>query len=566
MKNVLLIVLLSFTLSYAQTHPAGGGTSANPYIISTLDELKWVQANTDEWDKYYEQTANIDISSITSWGRIGHQVISFTGTYDGKNHVVSGMTINVGNYAYYGFFGVVENGTIKNLGVTGVSVTTGNNVVGGLIGECRDATVTNCYSTGSITSNSFVGGLIGRTLLNHPCTISECYSECNVTSTSSSTVQVGGFVGYLYKNDQIEKSYATGNVSASSATNTSSVGGFAGYNKGVVSECYSKGNVEGNGRNGGFVGTTYYGDAHISNCYSLGNVTLLSGTLNRTGGFVGFYGGGQKMENCYSVGHVTSSARTNEGFAGSGSGSNANATNCFFDTETSGQLTDDPATGKTTAEMKTAATFTGAGWDFTLVWQIIGTNYPDLINNTNGALPVELTSFTATAVSEGVLLNWETATEVNNYGFEVEASNDGETFNKVGFVAGHGNSNSPKSYSYLASVAVSYRLKQIDTDGSFEYSAVVSVSGTLSKTELSQNYPNPFNPTTEISFSIAKAGNTELSIYNILGQKVTTLVSKELNAGSHKYQFDASNLTSGIYFYKLQSGDFTSIKKMMLLK
>ena len=83
---------------------------------------------------------------------------------------------------------------------------------------------------------------------------------------------------------------------------------------------------------------------------------------------------------------------------------------------------------------------------------------------------------------------------------------------------------------------------------------------------LSQNYPNPFNPTTEINFSIPASGNTTLAIYNVLGQKVATLVSKELTAGSYKYQFDASNLTSGIYFYKLQSNEYSQVRKMMLLK
>ncbi len=201
-----------------------------------------------------------------------------------------------------------------------------------------------------------------------------------------------------------------------------------------------------------------------------------------------------------------------------------------------------------------------------------------IIDPVNG-LPVELTSFTAKPQNGVVELLWETATEVNNYGFEIERSfshSGGNTsakmvWNKVGFVEGHGNSNSVKEYSFIDTTIAdgyrSYRLKQIDNDGGFKYSDIVIVNANkLLKTELFQNYPNPFNPTTEISFSIRVKGITSLEVYNILGQKVATIVNKELNAGSHKYQFDASRLTSGIYFYKLQSTSYSNIKKMLLIK
>ena len=182
------------------------------------------------------------------------------------------------------------------------------------------------------------------------------------------------------------------------------------------------------------------------------------------------------------------------------------------------------------------------------------------------ALPVELTSFTATSVDGGVVLNWTTATEVNNYGFEVEAEVAGNWTN-VGFVEGHGNSNSPKDYSFFTSSnATSFRLKQVDTDGEFEYSDVVTVSGALAKTELLQNHPNPFNPSTQISFVLAKAGMVNVSVYNALGQKVTELVNGNMTAGTHNVQFNASNLSSGFYFYRLEAADYTQTMKMLLIK
>ena len=188
-------------------------------------------------------------------------------------------------------------------------------------------------------------------------------------------------------------------------------------------------------------------------------------------------------------------------------------------------------------------------------------------------LPVELTSFSANRINNGVLLNWTTATEVNNYGFDVEAEVAGNWTN-VGFVEGHGNSNSPKDYSFFTSSnARSFRLKQIDTDGGFEYSDVVTVSGVLAKTELLQNHPNPFNPSTQISFVLAKAGMVNVSVYNALGQKVAELVNGNMTAGTHNVQFNASNpdgsgrgLSSGFYFYRLEAANFTQTMKMLLVK
>ena len=192
-----------------------------------------------------------------------------------------------------------------------------------------------------------------------------------------------------------------------------------------------------------------------------------------------------------------------------------------------------------------------------------------------GLLPVELTSFTANLIDESVILNWQTATEINNYGFEVErsvfsgqSSTVSVKWNKVGFVEGNGNSNSPKQYSYtdnnINAGKYSYRLKQLDFDGKYEYSEIVNVEVKApAKFELSQNYPNPFNPTTRI---VPSNEFVSLKVYDILGNEVAVLVNEQKQAGSYEVNFDASNLTSGLYFYKIKSGDFTHVKKMMLVK
>ena len=112
-----------------------------------------------------------------------------------------------------------------------------------------------------------------------------------------------------------------------------------------------------------------------------------------------------------------------------------------------------------------------------------------------------------------------------------------------------------------------YRLKQIDTDGDFEYSNVIEINfGTPSKFELSQNYPNPFNPVTTIKFSLAQSGNVNLKIYNLLGEEVATLLNSFLDAGFHTVDFDASEFNSGFYIYKLTAGNSALVRKMMIVK
>jgi DNA-binding beta-propeller fold protein YncE len=199
--------------------------------------------------------------------------------------------------------------------------------------------------------------------------------------------------------------------------------------------------------------------------------------------------------------------------------------------------------------------------------------------NWDSALPIELTTFSINVVENSVILNWETATEINNYGFEIErkivtqiASNLSNTWEKVGFIEGHGNSNSTKNYSFQdISISVSgkysYRLKQIDIDGKYEYSQILEVEvGVPTEFELAQNYPNPFNPSTTITFSIPEKRNVTVQIFNMLGEVIETLVNQELAPGKYNYDFDASALSSGTYIYRISAGAIVEVRKMILLK
>lgn len=192
-------------------------------------------------------------------------------------------------------------------------------------------------------------------------------------------------------------------------------------------------------------------------------------------------------------------------------------------------------------------------------------------------LPVELTSFTAEAIGSNVVLYWVTATEIRNYGFEVERASSSTTpiqgWEKIGFINGHGSSNSLKHYSFTDSDLsqsghYSYRLKQIDTDGKFSYSniATVYINPIPDAFVLYQNFPNPFNPSTMLQYSIPISTHVLLTVFDVLGNCIKTIVNESQEAGSYEIIFNAGELSNGMYFYKIQAGDFVATNKMLLIK
>ncbi|MFA7362200.1 MAG: T9SS type A sorting domain-containing protein, partial [Candidatus Kapaibacterium sp.] len=199
------------------------------------------------------------------------------------------------------------------------------------------------------------------------------------------------------------------------------------------------------------------------------------------------------------------------------------------------------------------------------------------ITDSDSPLPVQLTSFTSSLNGRDVRLTWKTESEINNAGFDIERSVSGSAqWIKAGYVAGKGNSFSPISYTFedkkLNNGKYDYRLKQIDNNGNFEFhklSNTVEV-GLPTKFELSQNYPNPFNPVTKVDFSLPLDSKVSIKLYDITGKEVKTLVNEARTAGYYTVQFNASNLSSGTYFYRMMtksSGvDYIFTKKMVLVK
>ncbi|MDP2301449.1 MAG: M14 family zinc carboxypeptidase [Ignavibacteria bacterium] len=194
---------------------------------------------------------------------------------------------------------------------------------------------------------------------------------------------------------------------------------------------------------------------------------------------------------------------------------------------------------------------------------------------TYGAVPVELSAFSANIVNDVIKLQWKTLTETNNSGFYIERTNDNVNWNSLGFIKGNGTTVNEINYSFEDKTPGSgknvYRLRQVDFDGTIKTAGIVEVDfNVITEYNLEQNYPNPFNPSTMINFQLAKAGFVTLKIYDLLGREVTTLINKEMEPGKHSVEFSTigggSNLSSGTYFYELSSGDFRSIKKFVLMK
>lgn len=394
-------------LSY---YSGGNGTMANPWQIANLNDLAALSQNLHHWSDYFIQTAAIDASATKDFDStddnadgdlfndandaatagtnngaspIGNSTTNFTGTYNGQGYSISGLTIVRGTSTTIGFFGITLNAKLENIILSSGAIT-GSTSTGGLIGAAYDTevskssfsgavtggsntggliglnsftatlqSISSCFTTGTVTSNGDdAGGLIGE----NAHSIDSCYSTSTVTSTDASgDDKYGGLLGFNY--GDVSNSYATGNVTASGGE----VAGLIGEAEDcTISNCYATGNVMGTSNCGGLIG--YYdsvivsaGLDKVSNAYAWGNVT---GTTD-VGGLIGECQ--LPLEYCYSKGAVTGTTNAG-GLVGNNTG--GSASNCFWDTQTSGKSTSALGSGKPTAVLKSLCTYLNATWDF----------------------------------------------------------------------------------------------------------------------------------------------------------------------------------------------------------
>jgi len=350
MVCALVICTMCGTAFTAKAQFSGGtGASGDPYIITTAAELAQLATYVTEGNAaynaaHYELGNDIDLSAYGSgfnsgkgWIPIGTLGDYFKGVFDGADYEITGLYIDDVTLSYGGVFGCLENAIVKNLGVINADIT-GDIRVGVIAGFCDGGSIINCYSTGILNGNRDLGGVAGHLWAN--TAISNCYSSCDINGT----LHLGGISGLI--------------------------------NGGSITECYAIGNISGDTNIGGIVGTIG-NNSFVTNSYATGNI---SGD-DQIGGAVGFINGITTFTNCYAVGLVVGMTKVG-GFAGeSGSGT---ITDCYFDTQTTGQADgvgsgSGFAVGRTTADMQLESTFTTAGWDFTTVWimpQDGGYRYP----------------------------------------------------------------------------------------------------------------------------------------------------------------------------------------------
>jgi len=337
-------------LWWEQPAKYGGGTgeSNDPYLIYTAEHLNAIGAKPNDWKKHFKLMADINLAGFDGEdGRPAFNIIApdtdptdqwsqfqgtpFTGIFDGNGRTISHLTMTGGSYL--GLFGQLGSGAeVRNLGVVDVNITGSGYFVGGLVGISRGA-LTGCHSTGVVSGDEWdVGGLVGANADSGH--LAQCYSACAV---SGGTQEVGGLTAQNSTNATVTHCYSTGTVSGGHVA-----GGLVGINYGAVTACYSTGAVNGFSQVGGLVGDNS-SNGHVTHSYSTGAVN----GFTQVGGLVGVVWG--------------------------------SVTGSFWDTQTSGQVTSDGGTGKTTVEMQTASTFLEAGWDFVNVWGIVeNQTYPYL--------------------------------------------------------------------------------------------------------------------------------------------------------------------------------------------
>jgi hypothetical protein len=363
MKRVFVAILTAVLCINGNllAYSGGNGSAGNPYQIANVIDFQQLSNTPDHWSLSFILMANINLTGLTfTQAPIApdtnntlenFQGTMFTGTFDGKNHKISHLTIIASTQDYISLFGYVDqNAKIRNIGIENINIT-GRFYVGGLVGY-NGGSLTACYVTGTVAGYSAVGGFVG----SNGGTLTASYATGSVNGTGPA---VGGLVGYNDSNS-LTACYATSLVTGTD----SAVGGLVGYNNsGTLTVCCATGSVTGTGSAvGGLVG--YNDHSPLTACYATGSVT---GTSPAVGGLVGYNNSGT-LTACYAAGSVPGT-----GYVGGlvGFNSAGSIISCFWDTQTSGKTvgvgsgTATGVTGKMTAEMQTLATFTDADWDFT---------------------------------------------------------------------------------------------------------------------------------------------------------------------------------------------------------
>jgi hypothetical protein len=371
LSSTVTITVLTMNAGVA---PSGSGTEADPYLISSMDNLQWITSDASRWDQYYKQTVDIDASvtyspcynSGAGWSPVGNSSTNFTGSYDGQGFSITDLYINRTGDEYVGLFGFLWDAEISNLSLVNANIY-GGKYTGGLAGAAdSDTRITNVHISGNVSGTAydyeiFTGGLVGgfhgsQSVVDQSS--SSAYIYCYDYS-GYATCSVGGLFGEF--EGTCQNSFSTGNVTVQGEYNsTVYAGGLVGNAIGQILNSYANGYVEvwnvydGNFYGGGFAGKSTQA---IINCYSTGYIINYDSYMGSAAGFVGENGG--QITNCYSLGN-TYAYTTVGGFIANDYGT---VTNSFYDMDINNMGDDGSGRGRTTAEMRELVTFFNASWD-----------------------------------------------------------------------------------------------------------------------------------------------------------------------------------------------------------
>jgi hypothetical protein len=578
LEIALLIFITSLTLFPLHAEFAGGtGTADDPWQIDTHEHLNNVRnyLGEEHSNKHFILINDIDLSDEfepggayypDGWIPIGHDDNNnFRSNFDGDGHLITGLKVDAIDGINSGLFGFIQRATIKNLGLEDVWVF-GINYIGSLAGKAYYSTITNSYSTGYISGYFFpgnMGGLIGYAYLSD---ITDCYS----INTVNGFVPVGGLVG------KADSSSITNCHSESITTGEHSIGNLIGEaNSSIIKDSHSSGSVE--GRNGGgLIGKADY--STIIACSSESELIL----INHGGGLVGKLSESSLSDSYYTgningfhtlgglVGLLEESSITSSYSIGDIIG-NYKVGGLVGHIRSSSQITDCYSRVNI---IRLDGTETSLGG-------FCGLNAQSEITNSFS------TGYVKTSEGEniegrgfvGAIISGASFFMDNNY-FDMESSE------QTSSVGAEGRTTEEMTYPYAANTYVYWDFEEtwgedIDFQMNNGYPFLLDVTVPTSTDDIalpgnilsSMNYPNPFNPETTIAFDLPESGNVRLDIYNIRGQKVTTLINKELNAGNHQFIWNGKNqqgntMPSGVYLYRVDAdgGRYTSTRKMLLLK
>ncbi len=574
----------------------GSGTESDPYEVATPEQL---DATGERRDRYFIQTENIDLSGIENWDPIGEDDMPFTGNYNGGGYVITNLTIDR-EESDTGLFGRTYGAMLQDISLQNVDVT-GGGQTGALVGNFREGSVLSGSTVdgGTVTGTSRVGGMVGQSIRNNPM-ISDSHAEVEVTAED----MAGGFIGWK-RHTEITNSSASGMVDGETH-----VGGFLGYFvQGQLINSYADSEVTGVENVGGLVGLTSGISAEINQSYATGKV---DGTTN-VGGLVGHHQSGSRSEarvyESFSAAEVSGISNVGGLFGLVESG--AIVEDAFWDIESSNQEdgvgsgSSAGTTGLETGEMTgESAEDHLENFDFDEVW-VVTFDYPALyweevfteINsfalaapddqaeiNVDGTPDEKLTLRWYPAESAGdeqITYKWLFDEDKNFEDPQLSYSSDNEGMDTTltlsyqqldDFLAESDVSEGDALEGYWtveASQDEAYRKAESIFELSLIRGQVTSteiISSVPNEFALEANYPNPFNPGTRISYELPEQVSVKLEVYTILGEHVATLVNKNQDAGRYTVAFDAAGLSSGTYIYRLEAGEYSESRTMMLVR